>query len=167
MSQYKSPFNLPDEHMRMVGIIAAHWECFELVLNRAVAFVTDNEYGKIIILSKYMGLHSKLDLILAYGEQIKVEDPDLYKEFKQTIHKIRNVNSMRNTFVHAVWHMEEDELIPSKWDLRLRNGKLNESFDVVPIENLENTAKELYEAGDVFTQMMIKVGMKADIGDQE
>jgi hypothetical protein len=43
MDNYRSPFEyLPDEHMRLVGIIAFHWETVDLTKQRAIAEVMNH-----------------------------------------------------------------------------------------------------------------------------
>jgi hypothetical protein len=47
MANYQSRFPLSDEHMRLVGIIAAHWEHVDLILQRAVAEVMSLEWKDV------------------------------------------------------------------------------------------------------------------------
>jgi hypothetical protein len=52
MAKYQSPFgDIPDEYMRLVGIIAAHWERVELLLELAIARITQHEFHRVALLT--------------------------------------------------------------------------------------------------------------------
>ena len=40
MDKYQSPFGYPDEQVRLLGIIAAHWESAQLVLDMILAWIS-------------------------------------------------------------------------------------------------------------------------------
>ncbi len=165
MSKYKSPINLPDGHMRLVGIIAAHWESVNLVLDGFVAFVTMNEIEKVTVLTKEMSFGNKINLILAYARQYKATNPEIWKEFTEAIDKVREANSHRNDYVHATWKVGCADEAPQRWVLSLKNGKLKDEVLVVEIDELEKAAQYIYDAGQALTDTMSKVGMKSFVLD--
>ena len=55
MPNYRSPFPAlsdSDEHMRLVGIISAHWEFLDVTIQRALAEVMMHDYGRIAQLTE-------------------------------------------------------------------------------------------------------------------
>lgn len=81
MSKYISPFNLPDEHMRLVGIISAHWEFVDTFLQQAIAFVSEHEFQRVALLTDNLGFRTKIDFLMAYARPLQNDDPKLWKEF--------------------------------------------------------------------------------------
>ena len=41
MPKYESPMPLSDDHMRLIGIIAAHWEAVDVTLQRAISEIME------------------------------------------------------------------------------------------------------------------------------
>lgn len=160
MTKYQSPFKLPDEHMRLVGVTAAHWECLNLVLERIVAFVTMNEFRRVAVLTRNVPFGTKIDLILAYARPYQSSNPVLWKEFNDAIQQLRHANNIRNEYVHATWVVEKEGELPKRWKLSTKNGKLIDDYAEVKIDELEKAAQFIYDAGEAITKPMLKVGMK-------
>ena len=97
MTKYQSPIAaLPDEHMRMVGIISTHWEWVELILERAVAKVMEHDPNRVAALTTNIGFHQKCDLILAHARVFQQNDPPKWRVFTDCIESLRNAYAARN-----------------------------------------------------------------------
>ena len=68
MDKYQSPSGvLPNEHMRLVGIISAHWEWLEVLMERAIAEIMEHQYTRVALLTVNIGFKSKCDLLMTYA----------------------------------------------------------------------------------------------------
>jgi hypothetical protein len=85
MTKYQSPIPLPDEHMRLLGIIAAHWEWIELILERAIAEVMEHKWSRVRLLTVDIGFRSKCDLLKVYARPFETEEPASWQEFNKII----------------------------------------------------------------------------------
>ena len=75
MDRYHSPFPLPDEHMRMLGIIATQWEWVEQLLGNAIAEIMEHKPDRVAILTANVGFHQKCDILKAYARTFQEDDP--------------------------------------------------------------------------------------------
>jgi hypothetical protein len=107
MTKYHSPAGFPDEHMRLVGIISAHWEWVELTLERTVAEAMDREYQEVGLLTENITFHALCDVLTIYSQPLETLRPDLWKEFSATLTDLKNAYSARNRYVHAKWRLEQ------------------------------------------------------------
>lgn len=144
---YSSPLPLPDEHMRMVGIIAAHWEWLErVIVDNAVAEVMELKHDRIAVLLTNMNLHSKRDVLAVYAAPLKSQHPDLHKTLSNALSAVLDAYAERNKFVHATWQFgESGELL--RFELRTKNGKFVCADHPAPINELEEAADKIVNAG--------------------
>jgi hypothetical protein len=155
MSKYESPLNLPDEHMRLVGIIAAHWEAFDIVIQRSVAEVLSLKFDDVIMLTESLSPTAKLDILLTHARELPKEE---WKRFERTLARTKKAYSLRNAYVHSKWVGETDEL-PIRISLRTRGGKLVTVNEPVEMSDLVRTAQEIHEAGEQFTLLFQEYGL--------
>jgi hypothetical protein len=146
MTKYHSPAGFPDEHMRLVGIISAHWEWVELTLERTVAEAMDREYQEVGLLTENITFHALCDVLTIYSQPLETLRPDLWKEFSATLTDLKNAYSARNRYVHAKWRLEQGGMRRS--DLRTRQGKLRVVDEPVTEADLESAAKQIWSAGE-------------------
>jgi hypothetical protein len=157
MDQYKSPLEFPDEHMRLLGIIAAHWESVDYLLGRAIAGAMDYDYGMVALLLANIGFHQKCDLLLAYARHFQTTDPAEWSKFTKTIEALRDAYSARNKFIHAKWKMVDGEI--RRTEVRTRGGKFTIADDPAPISELSATAQQIFEAGEAFVRLVMPYGI--------
>jgi hypothetical protein len=160
MDRYQSPIaSLPDEHMRMVGIISTHWEWIELILERAVAETMLHEPDRVAALTANVGFHQKCDIILAYANHFKADDAVQWKLFTKTIETLRNAYSVRNKFVHAKWKMVGDQI--NRTEILTRGGKFTITDEPCPIQELNLAAQQIADAGVAFVKLVQPFGVLA------
>jgi hypothetical protein len=149
---YRSPMEgLPDEHMRMVGIISAHWEWVELILERALAEVMEHEFHRVALLAQNISFSSKCDLILIYARVFEVQAPETWKLFTLAIKDLREAYGARNEYVHAQWKRDRETQAWGKASVRTKGGKLAISDESVPIQKMYDAAQQIWDAGTNFT----------------
>jgi hypothetical protein len=161
MARYRSPAVdfLPNEHMRLVGIIAAHWEMLDSILERLAAEVTKNKAGRVHLLTNSMNYAAKRDLLMAYARQYKTKKPDLWKQFTTAFDAVNNAYSLRNTFVHAKWIHGPSTKRPKRTGVRTKGGKLVEFDEPTPIKDLKVAADTIITAGNDLVAVFRKVRM--------
>jgi hypothetical protein len=157
MDRYESPFAFPDEHMRLLGIIAAHWELNEYLLGVAIAGVMQQDYGAVAVLLANVGFQQKCDLLLAYARHFQTTDPAEWSKFTKTIDALRDAYSTRNRFIHAKWKMVEGEI--RRTEVRTRGGKFTIADDPAPISELNAAAQQIIEAGEAFVKLVEPYGI--------
>jgi hypothetical protein len=150
---YKSPMGLPDEHMRLVGIIAAHMEWIELVLERAIAEIMEHKFPRIALLSNLVSFSDKCDLILAYARVFEEPNPETWKLFTKSIESLRAAYSKRNEFVHAQWKRDITTQQWGKAVLRTKGGRFTITDLPVEITALEQAAQSIWDAGENFVAL--------------
>ncbi|CAA2141822.1 hypothetical protein [Hyphomicrobium sp. ghe19] len=157
---YTSPYSfLPDEHMRLVGIIAFHWEAVDLSLQRAVAEITMTDCGGIAILTDMIGFRSKTEIIMAYARQFQSGDPLKWKEFVSALEGVKDAYTLRNKFVHARWIDGPDTTRPLRVDFRLSGGRLKQEEVPTEIGELYAAATAIFNAGGAMTTCLWKCGL--------
>jgi hypothetical protein len=50
MTRYECPFPVPDEHLRMIGVIAAQWEWLERVIEETLANIMEHDFKRVVVL---------------------------------------------------------------------------------------------------------------------
>ena len=154
---YRSPFGLPDEHMRLVGIIAAHWEAIDLLLQRGVAEIMSRELHEVRLLTENLSVPAKLDLLVAHARDALPTAK--FKSFNKAIKAVQEAYGKRNGYVHAKWDSENDETDPWRITVRTRGGRISIIQKPTPIEELIEAAKELINAGDTLTATLQAYGL--------
>ena len=161
MPKYESPMSLSDEHMRLVGIIAAHWEAIDITLQQALAEIMELEFDRVALLIRHISLGGKIDLLTIHARRALQEEghKELWTEFNKTIEGIRDANDLRNQYVHSGWPQEDSDGSPTRASLNTKGGKLTVVYDPVPITKLENAADQIYKAGRTFLEFFQKFGL--------
>ena len=161
MPKYESPLSLSDEHMRLIGIIAAHWEAIDITLQQALAEVMELEFDRVALLIRHIGFGDKIDLLRIHARRSFQEEGhmELWKEFNAVIQDIRNANDLRNKYIHSGWPQEDSGDLPLRASLDTRGGKLTVVYDSTPITELENAADQIYKAGLTFLGFFQKLGL--------
>lgn len=140
MERYENPFSIPDEHMRMVGIIACQWEHLEKTLEHAVAEIMEHRPHRVGVLTMHIGFHSKCEIIFAYSRVLEKEAPQSWTLFKRIMENLYECQKTRSEFIHASWHKNEDD--PDR-PLRLITTTRGKRFKS---EEKPTDITELYEA---------------------
>lgn len=161
MSKYRSPKPLPDEHMRLVGIIAAHWQYVDLMIQRAVAEVMNRTLDDVCVLTENVGFQVRMDILMAYARPARDEFKDVWEEFTAMSNDVRDANELRNTYVHAAWTFEPDEPLPVRHAIRVRRGRIDVEDLPVTADELADAADRIWKAGERFTNFFRRVGMLA------
>ena len=148
--------------MRMVGIIAAHWEHLELMLERAVAETMDHEFARVGILTANIGFRSKCDLLMAHARVFQTGAEPIWKEFAAVLEDIKNAYAARNTYVHAKWkagdpNKQSDQI--NRVSLRTTGGRFNIVDEPVAIEDMYRAAGQVHAAGERFVRFCQMFGM--------
>lgn len=161
MTKYQSPFNLPDEHMRLVGLIAAHWEYVDFFMNTIVAWITKHPQEKVYLFTSNLSFRTKMDLLKAYTSPIKSYDKKTWKEAEEIYNSLEKANNLRNDYVHATWSIVEGDNIPRRFVVRLKNGKLIHSYSNVPVSELEKATVYIHDTGVAMCNFFQKRGYSA------
>jgi hypothetical protein len=157
MDEYQSPLPLPDEHMRMLGIIATHWEWVEHLLGIAVAEVMEHDPDRVAVLTANIGFHQKCDVILAYARHFQEVDPPEWSKFTRTMETLRVAYGARNKFIHAKWKLENGHI--RRTEIRTRGGKFTITDDPTPITELNAVAQQIVDAGEAFIRLVQPYGI--------
>ena len=158
MARYRSPFNLPDQHMRLVGIIAAHWESIDVILQRGIADAMDVPLPDIRLLTENLSVAAKIDLITAKAREILPKDQ--FKDFNKVIGLVQAAYGQRNAFVHAKW--SENGAKPKEpWriSVRTKGGRISIVQKPTPVGELVAAATAIFSAGDELTNLFLRHGM--------
>ncbi|WP_157100301.1 hypothetical protein [Rhodoplanes sp. Z2-YC6860] len=161
--KYESPMGIPDDIARLVGIIAAHMEWIELLLERAIAEIQEHDFYRIALLTNEVSLSSECDLILGYARVFEDKHQDIWKQFTGAIKQIRDAYSRRNEFVHAQWKRDKDT---QKWGraiVRIKGGKFTLSDEEIDIKELEAAANQIWNAGENFVKVLQDRGILTHI----
>src|SRR6478672_2415248 len=133
MAGYRSPFtHLPDDHMRLVGIIAFHWQALDLTLQRTIAEVGDHTLDRVGLFTDNLSFRTKMDLLMSFARDFQTEDPRLWKEFIQVVELVTKANNLRNTYVHALWKEGSSPDLPKRAAVHVRNGRFTKIDDPTP-----------------------------------
>jgi hypothetical protein len=160
MSRYKSPFGYPDEHMRLLGLISAHWEGFELVMEVILAEIMSHEHWRVALLTSHVSFANKMDLITVYVRDVYGKDCDdpVWKEYNILANRVRRAYGDRNKFIHAQWEPHPSGNL-LRHDIRIKGGKLNLGNEVIAADMLAATAKEIADAGATFLEFFRRLGI--------
>jgi hypothetical protein len=145
MAKYKSPSKFPDEHMRLVGLIAAHWEWVEFTLERTVAEVMEHEYDRVGLLTENITFHALCDILMIYTRPAEKSRPDIWKECTAMLNELKHAYSLRNKYVHGKWHLKNRKVRIS--EVRTKNGKLRVTNIPVNAHELAAAAAQIWNAG--------------------
>ena len=153
MTKYQSPIAaLPDEHMRMVGIISTHWEWVELILERALAEIMEHDPKRVGVLTTNIGFYQKCDLILAHARVFQQNDPPKWRAFTNCIESLRSAYTARNQHIHAKWKMLNNQIYLT--EVRTRGGKLTIIDEPWDIQRMNDAAQQIAAAGEEFVKLM-------------
>jgi hypothetical protein len=142
--------------MRMVGIIAAHWEQAELMMERAIAETMEHEFARVAILTANIGFRSKCDLLMAHARVFQQADKATWSEFTQIIRDLQAVYALRNTYVHAKWKTNVPKGDPPQLvTARTSGGRFTIKSDPVDITEMNDAATKIWETGERFTRFGI------------
>ena len=107
----------------MVGIISAHWEWVELILERAIAEIMEHPFPRVALLTNSISFYTKCDLILVYARVYEKTEPDTWKQFTSAILALKTAYRGRNEFVHGMWKRDADTGVWGKAEVRTKGGK--------------------------------------------
>lgn len=164
---YKSPIpHLPDKHMRLVGIIAAHWEHAERIVERALAGIMELDPLHVGMLMVNIPFGAKCDLIITHARVLEQRDPKTKKrsaewdEFSKTFGAVREAYALRNKYVHATWdtHSAPRKLV--RRTLRTKGGRLDIGGEAVSVKDLEKAAITIVKAAEGFGEWCKKYGVE-------
>lgn len=161
-TRYESPLKFPDEHMRLLGIIAAHWESFEVALDRVAANAMSHEYGRVGLLLSNISFANKIDLLTVYARDafvISHQDDALWREYNAIIDRIRKAYAGRNEYVHSIWHRAGDDKQLTRETMRTKGGKLNLVREPPDLAEMAAVAQEIIEAGNAFVAFFLRLGI--------
>lgn len=159
---YKSSLGYPDEHMRLLGLIAAHWESFEMVLERTLATVMMHEPSRVAFLTMHMSFANKIDLLTIYAREafvISQQQPLLWTEYNKIVKRLQGAYSLRNRYVHAKWRLDRKTGEFMRHDVRTKGGKLDVVFEPTTVAPMEDAVREITAAGEEFVMFFLKRGI--------
>jgi hypothetical protein len=164
MDKYQSPFRYPDEHMRLLGIIAAHWEAVEVVVDVILAKTMRHEHGRVGLLTSHISFANKMDLLTifvrdAYG--LESENPT-WKEFNKTKERMSKAYGLRNKYVHGQWDLNPETGGLARRDIRIKGGKLDLGDEEATEEKMAAAAQEITDAGEQFVVLFDRLGIRPE-----
>jgi hypothetical protein len=152
MNRYSSPLDLPDEHMRLVGIIAAHWEALDSLLQNAVAGSMGMKLEAVRLLTESLTTNAKIDLITAHARDLPKTD---FKAINKALDEVRAAYVQRNTFVHAKWyHNPPSPDTPWRFSVRTKGGRRKIIQMPTPQSELEQAAEAILKARDRLKEVL-------------
>lgn len=156
MPKYESPIQLSDEHMRLIGIIAAHWEAVDVTMQRAICEIMELPFGRTALLAAGISFGDKINILLIYGRHAFENDNHMpvWKEYAKLIERLREANNLRNRYVHSGWSPGKTSELPIRSVVDIRRGKLTVVQEETTVEELEDVAQKIYEAGDAFIEFL-------------
>lgn len=158
MDRYQSPVcDLPDEHMRMVGIISTHWEWIEILLERAVAEIMMHDPDRVAALTTNVSFHPKCDIVLAYARHFEAPEPEQWKLFTKTMTQLKEAYSSRNKFVHAKWKMIGSQI--NRTEIRTKGGRFTITDEPCDIQELNAAAQQIADAGQALISLLAPFGI--------
>lgn len=157
--RYISPMGLPDEHMRLIGIIAAHWEYVGLVIQKAISEITVHDFDRIRLFTEGMTFESRLDLVVAYARVLETEDKAEFKELNAILEEIRAVGRLRNEYVHAAWNTADGNDPFLRAVVSTRGGRFRIEDVPTTVEELAAVAERIVTAGNRFVAFHHRFGM--------
>jgi hypothetical protein len=147
MTKYQSPIgNVPDEHMRLVGVISTHWEYVEVMLQRAVAEAMKLNYSQVTVLTENISVHAHCDLLMIFARPLEKAEPEAWKQFTTMLAALKAAYGERNKYIHAGWLFPPGEL-PRRMEVRTRGGKLTSADEPTSEGDLAKAAQQIWEAG--------------------
>ena len=158
---YRSPFPfLPDEHMRLVGIIAAHWEFLDLTIQMALAESMGHTHARVALLLDNMTFRSKIDLLMSYVRvAYKDKEPKRWSEFTKLSERLQKAYDLRNSFVHARWRKGKSADMPERVVTKIQGGKFTLENVPTPANDLEEATTYIAESGGKLTTFFQEVGL--------
>jgi len=159
MTRYEPPIALPDEHMRMVGVISAQWEWIEIVMEKVVAEVMTLKHAQVGLLTTNLSFRVKCDLIKIYARPLEETDPASWRRFTKAIESLTKAHTARNTYIHAKWKISEATGKIGRSSVRTASGKLALIDEEVKIEDMEAAAKLIWDAALEFGELVQSFGI--------
>ncbi|MCH7887794.1 MAG: hypothetical protein IIA00_00775 [Proteobacteria bacterium] len=161
MPNYKSPMPLSDDHMRLIGIIAAHWEAIDIMLQQALAEIMEFEFHRVALLTRHISFGDKINLLMIYARRAFQDEghKKLWRKFTDANQGLRDANDLRNKYVHSGWPSEDSGDSPIRAALITKGGKLTLVYDPTPITELENAAEQIYQAGQTYLEFLQQFGL--------
>jgi hypothetical protein len=160
MANYRSPSPiLPDEHMRLVGIIAAHWEFLDIVLQRALAEVMEHDHTRVALLTESIPFRSKSEILMAYARHLKEQDPEMWDEFTRFHSDLLTAYGLRNRYVHARWKQGDHPDLPIRVVARTSGGRFTIADEETCICEMEDAAQFIYDTGNRLTAFFQQFGL--------
>ena len=151
--------------MRLVGIIAAHWEYCDALWDRVVQEILDLKGARIVLLTQAMGLESKIDLVSVQMHKVFAEirnDPaspldakDLEIRYKSVCEALRVASRTRSKFVHARWLFNEKTKELERHSTRTTKKHLDVAHDPTPIKELADAAQSIYATAQAIIDFFV------------
>jgi hypothetical protein len=162
MTKYQSPMGYPDEHMRLLGLIAAHWEMVDFLLERLVAKVMGHDPLSVALLTANMDFNRKLDLVTAHVRDAheSQEGQAIWREYTQLTTRLIKAQGSRNDYVHSRWRTDKPSKQFQRVRLRTKGGKFKAIDVPVTTEQLASAAKEIVDIGDAIIAFFNKIGLE-------
>jgi hypothetical protein len=160
MANYKSPFlALPDEHMRLVGIISAHWEFLDVTIQRALAEVSMHDFARVAQFTENIPFGRKMELLMAYARPLQDAQPALWKGFTEINKDVLAAYGLRNRYVHARWKSGDIPELPSRVVTRSAGGRFNVADEPTCVCHMEDAAKAIHGTGQKLTTFFQTFGL--------
>ena len=169
MDKYQSPFEYPDEPMRLLGIIAAHWEAVELILEQAVAAVMSLNPPRVALLTANINSNNKIDILTAHVRdafQTKTKNDAIWSEYTAILEKIKAAQTARNNFIHSKWHADKTTGRFTRNKLRTLGGKVQITKEIVSPETLAAIAQEICNVATVLIEFLERQGVDLQLPDK-
>jgi hypothetical protein len=159
MSPYRSPQALPDEHMRLVGIVAAHWEFLDVIIQRALAEVMEHDHHRIALLTENIPFRSKMDLLMAYARPFQERRPGVWQDFTKVDKEVRAAYGVRNAYVHARWKVGKHPDLPLRVIVQTKGGKFTITEEETCSCKVAEAAQLIWDTGEAFLKFFQERGL--------
>ena len=156
VEKYECPFPVPEEHLRMVGVIAAQWEWIERVLEEAIAGVMEHDHGRVAMFLANISFSDKCDLFLAHARPFQEKAPAEYQEISMVLQNLRQARGKRNAYVHCTWKGGSEPDAPVRASIRTKGGALRVEETPVTTIDMYVAAKEIWDAGHGLAKLVRK-----------
>ncbi|MFM5923965.1 MAG: hypothetical protein ACKOPG_07255 [Novosphingobium sp.] len=152
-----NPNNLPDEHLRAIGLVIACASQTEEIMRNFIGVLLGVDNIETIALGTHMSLPMKDDIIRAVVE-LNAPSASAVDEVDDILDEIREAMQLRNAVAHNEFaiHPENGEIYSLREKAR---GSLQAELKPIKANDLLEAADRVFRAGMALQSYMMKTGL--------
>lgn len=131
------------EHAAALGRMLGHWGLLEYFLARLMGFVLDIDRLKAdIIFKEIVSFKAKLNLLRRFNHH-STKNQLLKKEIDTLLSTAEGLNKKRNSFIHASWSGDSNNLYRSENSLEGSYKKMHKPLLRFTAQDIENVVEDI------------------------